>query len=101
MAREYLEGRNIKSASIYPDLKTANEATKQVLKNNEAEIVKWLENAQINGKPETFIKKDFKKSIGGGIEKDNKGLTSKTKARVVLRKSGEDKFTIITSYPID
>jgi len=98
--QKYLEDRGIRKATTYTDLKTANEVTKEILKDNEAEIVKWLEGANVKDN-EAFAIRDLGKVTGQGLKEGEKELSQKKGGKVVIVKTGNNEFSIKTSFPIN
>ncbi len=91
-----LQKRTSPGASTFPDYKTANEATIEVLKQNSKAIEKWAKTAP-NGKVEPYFA-EFTKSVGYGYTDEGVRFES-NKVATVLIKVGE-KVEILTSYPV-
>ena len=91
-------GRGIGSATSFPDLETANEVTKEVLRQNTDKIVEWIQSKDAQkGIPQGFSA-DIKKNIGFGINKNGIKRNDISRAVVVLRLI-KSEIKVFTSYP--
>ncbi|CAL7960860.1 hypothetical protein MIDIC_290003 [Alphaproteobacteria bacterium] len=101
---EYLKGRVEqepslrKGATSFPDLRTANELTEEVVKQNAKDISDWAGKARIMD-TKGFTWK-FNTETGYGTTRDSNAIKHMTKVRVVFKKL-KDGITIITSYPVE
>ena len=94
---QYLKGRKIPKATSYFDEKEAEKITREVMKKNEKEIQKWLNNAE--AKQTKKFELEFDKEIGYGVKKNSDVVHYSNKVKVVLEKVGEGKAMVKTSYP--
>ncbi len=101
-SKDYLEGRltckDMKFVSSYTDVETANNAIKEAMQYNIEKIKIWLNDDRKKAKI-SFSKK-FDNKIGISLAKNMTVPVEAKIAVVVLKRSEDDSFYVLTSYPV-
>ena len=92
------KGAPVKPSSSFTNLEIANESVNKIINARGKDIDKWFNNAAI--KDIESFDYNMNKVVGRGIEVGDATPNNWHKARVVLFKESENKYRIITSYPI-
>jgi hypothetical protein len=87
---------NLKYASSFTDLKTAEYVYKEIIKHREKEIMEWI--ADITAEPNESFQRMFDTSVGYSVLKDSNQIVQRNQATIVLIKT-EEGIKLLTSYP--
>lgn len=86
----------IKRVSMYSDLPTAERATDTVLRQNKAEIERWLQSGDTQ---QQSFNARFQNTIGITMDVESGSFFNANRSTVVLRRTADGRFSVVESYP--